>query len=196
MATELPDTDPGLMLPQGSIFSQRLELRLVGYRDLHALLKIHRVEEVNRYLPFTTWQDMSDAEQWYAKVRQRHRDGEALQWVICDRAGGQVYGSCVCFGYEPPHQRLEIGYCLGIDHRGRGFAKEAVTRLLGYAFEELDMRRIDARVDPRNNASNALLAALGFTLEGCQRQRQLLKGELVDTNLWGLLRAEWTPAPM
>ncbi|WP_170287352.1 GNAT family N-acetyltransferase [Halioglobus maricola] len=194
MSSALPPENERLQLPEGSIFSERLELRMVTYRDLHALLKIHRVEEVNRYLPFETWRGMDDAEIWFDKVRQRHRDREAIQWVICDRTSGAICGSCILFGYEHDHERIEIGYGLGRHHWGRGVAREAVSRLISYAFDDMAVRRIDARVDPRNDASNGLLERLGFTLEGRQRERQLLKGELVDVNLWGLLRSRWPQA--
>lgn len=193
MSKGLPPEEERLELPSGSIFSDRFELRLVTYRDLQALLKIHRVDEVNRYLPFETWQGMEDAEIWYERVKQRHQDREAVQWVICERSAGQVVGSCIMFGYEHDHARLEIGYGLGRDYWGRGIAREAVGRLVSYAFDNMQIRRLDARVDPRNDGSNALLKALGFSLEGCQRERQVLKGEVVDVNLWGLLRSQWIP---
>ena len=192
MAAEPQETE-GLLLPAGSIFSERLELRLVGYRDLAALLRVHSVPEVNRYLPFETWQGMEDAELWYEKAVQRHKDQEAIQWVICSRGGSDLYGSCLLFGYEEEHQRAELGYGIGKDYWGQGLAKEAVARMINYAFDELGLRRLDARVDPRNTASCGLLLNLGFALEGCLRERQYLKGELVDVNLFGLLRSEWCP---
>ena len=193
MAAEPQETE-GLLLPAGSIFSERLELRLVGYRDLVALLAVHSVPEVNRYLPFETWQSMEDAELWYEKAVQRHKDREAIQWVICERGGNVLYGSCLLFGYEEEHQRAELGYGIGKEYWGQGLAKEAVTRTINYAFDELGLRRLDARVDPRNTSSCGLLLNLGFTLEGCLRERQYLKGELVDVNLFGLLRSEWCPS--
>lgn len=192
MAAEV-EAEEGLALPAGSIFSERLELRLVGYRDLPALLDIHRDEQVNRYLPFQTWQGMEDAELWYQRALQRHRDGEAIQWVICEQGGKTLYGSCLLFGYEAEHQRAEVGYGIGQPYWGRGFAREAMARLIEYAFADLGIRRLDARVDPRNNASVGLLLRLGFTHEGRLRQRQYIKGELVDVDLFGLLRSEWCP---
>lgn len=192
MASELEE-ETGLPLPEGPIYTERLELRKVAFGDLPALLEIHRVVEVNRYLPLETWEGMDDAKRWYDKALQRHRDGEAIQWVIGERGGKRLYGSCILFGYEADNERAELGYCIGRPHWGQGIAREAVARLVDYAFGELGLRRLDARVDPRNGASGRLLRRLGFTHEGCLRQRQYLKGELVDVDLFGLLRPEWCP---
>lgn len=189
----LPEEANGLPLPTRPLRTDRLELRLVEQRDLPDLLAVHSVEAVNRFLPFETWLGMDDAEEWYEKVRQRHLVGEAIQFAIVEARSGKVMGSCLCFDYEEDNQRAELGYCLGQGWWGQGFAREAVHCLIAHAFDELGLRRLDARVDPRNQASNALLRRLGFTLEGCLRQRSLFKGELVDVNLHGLLRAEWCP---
>ena len=189
----LPEEGSGLPLPERPLRTERLELRLVEHRDLPDLLAVHSVDEVNRFLPFDTWAGMDDAEAWYEKVKLRHLAGEAIQFAIVEARSGKVMGSCLVFDYEEDNQRAELGYGLGQGWWGRGFAREAVQCLIAHAFDALGLRRLDARVDPRNLASNGLLQRLGFTLEGRLRQRSLFKGELVDVNLYGLLRAEWCP---
>ncbi len=184
---------PRLKLPQKDLYSTRLELHLVTERDLPALLRVHKVDAVSRYLPFDTWKCMEDAEIWFEKVKQRRRDGLSIQWAICDRDDKTLYGTCLMFGYEKESRRVEIGYGLGQDAWGKGFASEAVARMIDYAFIDMDLRRLDARVDPRNSASRKVLQRLGFDHEGCQREREVLKGELVDVDLFGLLRANWNP---
>lgn len=182
----------GLQLPETTLRTKRLELRLVEHRDLPDLLAVHSVDEVNRFLPFDTWAGMSDALAWYKKVLQRHQGGEAIQFAIVESRSGKVMGSCLVFGYEEDAQRVELGYGLGQGWWGQGYAREAIEMLIAHCFDTLALRRLDARVDPRNHASHALLLRLGFTLEGCLRQRQVFKGELVDVNLYGLLMSEWS----
>jgi [ribosomal protein S5]-alanine N-acetyltransferase len=53
------------------------------------------------------------------------------------------------------------------------------------------LRRIEAEVNPLNIASGRLLLRLGFSKEGLLRQRWVVKGEVEDTELYGLLRHEW-----
>ena len=63
-----------------------------------------------------------------------------------------------------------------------------------FAFEELGLRRIEADVDPRNEASIRLLERLGFQREGYLRERWLVDQEINDTVFYGLLRREWLGA--
>jgi RimJ/RimL family protein N-acetyltransferase len=54
------------------------------------------------------------------------------------------------------------------------------------------MRRLEAEIDPRNTASAKVLERLGFRQEGFLRERWILRGEVSDGGIYGLLAAEWT----
>lgn len=175
--------------------SARLTQRLVEERDLPDLFAIHSIDEVNRFLPYTTWKSMADAEAWYGRALGRREEGSAMQFVIVENDSGRVVGTSLLFRFDRDNQRCELGYALGQGWWGRGYMREAVTTLLDHAFfGPLALRRIEAEVDPRNDASHGLLLRLGFTHEGLMRQRYLSKGEVKDVNAYGLLRHEWAPA--
>ena len=72
--------------------------------------------------------------------------------------------------------------------------KEALIAVIGHCFETAAIRRIEAEVNPDNVASNKLLLALHFTMEGRARQRWVAKGVAYDTNLFGLLASDWRPS--
>ncbi len=183
----------GLPLPEQALQTPRLTLQLVSERNLPGLFAVHNVEEVCRYLPFATWQDMEDARRWYDKARQRHAEGDAIQWVVSERSSGNVCGMCLLFNYESSHARAEVGYSLARDFWGQGMAREAVSAVLAHGFNTLELYRLEARVDPRNTASAGLLKRLGFVHEGCLRRRDQMKDERVDVDYFGLLRADWVP---
>ena len=65
--------------------------------------------------------------------------------------------------------------------------------LLDYLFIVLNKHRVFASVDPRNEASMALLRSVGMRLEAHFRQSLFWKGERVDDMVFGLLRSEWKP---
>ena len=68
---------------------------------------------------------------------------------------------------------------------------EALTALLAFGFDELDLNRVEADVDPRNLASVKSLERLGFRKEGHLRERWIVGGEVSDSGLYGLLRRDW-----
>ena len=66
-----------------------------------------------------------------------------------------------------------------------------MVALLDYAFADLNMNRIEADIDPRNEASAKLLERMAFQKEGYMRERWIVNGEICDTAFYGLIKREW-----
>ncbi|MCD2201806.1 GNAT family N-acetyltransferase [Halobacterium sp. KA-6] len=86
---------------------------------------------------------------------------------------------------------VELAYHLSPEYHGRGYGSEAAGRLVQYAFEDLNMRRVTAHVGAFNDASIGLLESLGFTHEGTRREAAFYRGYYHDMLTYGLLREEW-----
>jgi RimJ/RimL family protein N-acetyltransferase len=117
-------------------------------------------------------EDVPLMDEWLDGVwlEQALRDGRTLPLAIVDVASGAVLGSCDLRRPEPDDpDRGEIGYLLVPEARGRGVATRAVGMLVGWAFREIGMRRVQALVHPDNAASAAVLERLGFEREGLLR---------------------------
>jgi RimJ/RimL family protein N-acetyltransferase len=176
------------------IESARFILRLPGEHDLPALFGIFSEPSVTRYLPYVTWSSMADADAWLARARKRLLEREAIQLVIAAQGSDEPLGSVVLFHFDEESAVAEIGYALGAGHWGKGVMCEAAGSMIDYAFGELNLRRLEAAVDPRNNASHQLLLKLGFVQEGMRRANRVIKGEVTDSNVYGLLKQEWRAA--
>jgi [ribosomal protein S5]-alanine N-acetyltransferase len=74
----------------------------------------------------------------------------------------------------------EIGYSLLAEHRGRGFATEAVKALVEEAFAQGKLRRLHAYCLPENRPSRALLRRVGFQEDGILKRGASLRGRPVD----------------
>ena len=72
---------------------------------------------------------------------------------------------------------------------------EALHSLLDYGFGQLNLNRVEADIDPRNEASAKTLERLGFVKEGYLRERWIVGNEVSDTVLYGLLQREWRNRP-
>jgi [ribosomal protein S5]-alanine N-acetyltransferase len=66
--------------------------------------------------------------------------------------------------------------------------------VLSYAFDVLQLERIEADIDPRNTASCRLVERLGFKQEGLLRNRWRVNGEICDSAYYGLLKNEFIRA--
>jgi RimJ/RimL family protein N-acetyltransferase len=116
--------------------------------------------------------------------------GEALQWAIERKADGRVLGS-ITLMLEQGQPRAEIGYILGREYWGQGYAGEAQRRAIDYAFDDLGLHRLEADTHPDNAGSTRSLERLGFRPEGRLRERWLVGGRYSDSVLWGLLAEDW-----
>lgn len=116
-----------------------------------------------------------------------------LKWGIALRTDDSIVGTVTLFHLDLEQGRAEIGYALARSQWGKGYMHEALQRLLEYAFEALQLRRIEADVDPRNAGSIKTLERLGFQREGFLRERWYVDGEIQDAFFYGLLRRDWKP---
>lgn len=84
----------------------------------------------------------------------------------------------------------EVGILVSPLVRGRGVAREALRLTLEQAFHTHGAPRVYARILATNQASQRLFASLGFRQEGTMRAHVTRDLEVIDVELWGLLRDE------
>jgi ribosomal-protein-alanine N-acetyltransferase len=85
----------------------------------------------------------------------------------------------------------ELAYWLAPEYHGRGYGSDAAGRIVEYAFEDRNLRRLSAFPGSFNGGSIALLESLGFEHEGTRREAAWYRGEYYDMLCYGLLRSEW-----
>lgn len=84
-----------------------------------------------------------------------------------------------------------IGYWIDAGFEGRGIVTRAVKVLVDYAFQELNLNRIEIRCAPQNAASRAIPQRLRFTEEGTQREVLALHGGFQDLIMYAMLARDW-----
>jgi len=178
---------------QPVIETKRLVLRLLEKGDLPALFAVNGDDEVFRYSPRESWKTPADGEAWFARVMAHRESGATMQFVIVLRDGGRPIGTLAVFHFEESVGSAEIGYVLGREHWGKGLMKEALDGFVEFAFAALELKRLEAELDPRNEASVKVLERVGFTNEGRRRRNYFAKGEVTDTGLYGMLSQDPRP---
>jgi RimJ/RimL family protein N-acetyltransferase len=177
------------MLP--TIEANRLRLRWLTSADVPSLYAIFGDPEVCRYWSRPQLRDVVEATALLEEIESGYATRTLSQWGIVTRVDDHLIGTCTLTSFSLEHRRAEVGFALERTSWGQGYGSEALHALLQYAFESLDLRRIEADVDPRNTRSIRVLERAGFRREGLQRQRYLIGGEAQDAVLYGLLSSEW-----
>jgi len=179
-----------------TIETARLRLRRFANADIPTFTAYRNDPLVAR---FQSWDGISEAEA-IAFVREQEATpmgapGQGLQIAIERKESGRMIGDCAFKVMEDDARQAEIGFTLARSAWGNGFAAEAVSALLTYAFPAFDLHRVVAIVDTRNAASVALLERLGMRREGHFLQNVWFKGAWGDEYLYAILRDEWPAAP-
>lgn len=104
---------------------------------------------------------------------------------------GNLIGAVGFVNFSWDSRRTEIGYWIAGDFEGRGIITKSCKTLINYAFNDLNVNRIEIRCATENGRSRAVPERLGFKLEGILRQFQWRHTRLYDVAVYGLLKAEW-----
>jgi ribosomal-protein-alanine N-acetyltransferase len=91
-------------------------------------------------------------------------------------------------------QSAYLGYAVGERYAGQGYMREAIELLLHVAFVDLELHRLEANIQPANEASRALAMRAGFRREGYSPRYLKISGRWRDHERWALLADDWRRA--
>ena len=169
----------------------RLSLRRFRAGDADAFAAYRADPDVARY---QGWESCTKGEAVAFIEAQLARapfePGRWTQVAVELAAEGTLVGDCAVRMESPVARQAELGFTFAREHQGRGFATEAVSHLLGYAFEQLRLHRVFAVADARNLRALALAERVGMRREGAFRDAEWFKGEWTTTVLYALLETD------
>jgi ribosomal-protein-serine acetyltransferase len=168
-------------------------VRLLRAEDADSLYDV-TVRNREHLGPWMSWLDgVIDVSDTYAFLRAAEK--EAYEHTAF-KAGiwrqGTLIGAIDLHQIDWSNGNARVGYWLDTEHTGHGIMTRAVHLLVEYAFEALDLHRIEIHVATENHRSRRIAERLGFTLEGVLRQVQRLRGQYYDHALYALLRDDDT----
>ena len=173
------------------ITTPRLVLRWISEDDVDGLFNIFSDPQVVRYWSSGPLSNREAAAEMQRQIAAENQRDTMLKWGLALRESNTIIGTATLFHLNLDNGRAEIGYAMGHTFWGKGYMNEALQALISHAFEVMQLRRLEADVDPRNLASIRTLERLGFQREGFLRERWHVCGEIQDALFYGLLRREW-----
>ncbi len=90
-----------------------------------------------------------------------------------------------------PFQSAYLGYWIDEEQAGRGYTPEGVVLLLRFAFEELNLHRVQISIVPRNHSSLRVVGKLGLRDEGIAQRYLEINGVWEDHLRFAITAEEW-----
>lgn len=169
---------------------QQLTLRPVRAGDWVAIHEWASTEIACQYQPWgpNTVQDTQGfVDMAVAAWSQSPQD--RYVWAAVD--GGNVVGLGELHVRNRRWRQGELAYAVHTERWGTGVATSIGHQILEFAFERLDLHRVEGRCDPRNGASAAVLKKLGMRWEGRLRQTIELRDGWRDSEIFSILAEEY-----
>jgi ribosomal-protein-alanine N-acetyltransferase len=171
--------------------TKRLKLIELTHQHANALFEILSLDEVTRFYGTSSFTLQAESSRLIELLHKNFVEKRGIRWGIKLKENQRIIGTVGLNGLHLPNKRTEIGYELHPSFWKMGFATEAITEILSFSFNKLDLNRIGAVVFPENTASLELLFRLGFTKEGLLRDYIYQNNQSHDTYVLSLLKSEW-----
>jgi RimJ/RimL family protein N-acetyltransferase len=174
--------------------TERLSVRRFQDSDLESFLAYRNDPEVAKYQGWSLPYAPESALAFIGAMKSipLAAPGMRCQVAIELKSTGEMIGDIFFMVLQEDARIARIGYSLSQAHWKKGYASEAVSRMLDYLFRDLFLHRVAADCDPENIASYRLLERLGFRREG-----HFIESFPLGDNRWGdeyyygLLEREW-----
>ncbi len=123
---------------------------------------------------------------------QKRDAGDSYPFLVFDKATQQYAGSTRFYDIQQQHNTLQLGYTwYGKDFQRTGLNKHCKFLLLSYAFETLNVARVEFRADANNARSIAAMKRIGCTVEGVLRSNCASPAGRRDSIVLSILKNEW-----
>lgn len=196
---------------QENLYTSRTILRPVTLADAEDVFQFRKDFEVVRYNSGVAFSSVDQATQLIASMLEDYDNKKNIRWGItipADESTTVPHSSeesgispvspslpvrgMVGFNYwNNKDHRASVGLELHRDEWGKGLMTEALTEVIKFGFDKMNLNRIEADVSAYNDKSLALLKRLFFVVEGVEREQYYEDGKYHDLVKLSLLKRDW-----
>lgn len=181
---------------QPIVVSDSIDLMPLALRDgdeLFELIDRNRLY-LRRWLP---WLDnvtrSHDTRAFIRAAQSQASQNNGTQLAICFT--GRIIGIVGHHQIDWRNRLTSLGYWVGQEFQGKGLVTNATRALVGHAFDEINLNRVEIRCAVGNRKSQAIPIRLGFRPEGQLRDAEWLYDHFVDHVIYGMLKNDWRALP-
>jgi len=142
--------------------TERLTLRQLRINDEQEIFILRSDSEINKYLDRQISNTIDDARNFINKINENISKNASVYWAITFSDKNILVGTICLFSFSDENDSCEIGYELLTNFQGQGIMKEAVEKVIDYAFNTIKVQKIEAFFHRDNQSSIKLLEKFSF----------------------------------
>jgi [ribosomal protein S5]-alanine N-acetyltransferase len=169
--------------PYPSIQTNRLLLRQIVDSDLGNVFKgLSHPDVIKHYgISFESIVDTREQMDWFENLI---KTGTGIWWAVCSSDNKTFYGAGGLNNLSLEHRKAELGFWLLPEFWGQGIMKEALPAICNYAFEQMNLHRLEGFVETENINCKRAIEKLGFRYEGTMADCEIKNGRFISLDIY------------
>ena len=174
--------------PFPNLSTQRLNLRRLKLKDDKEIHFLRSDEMVNKYIDRPKTVTNEEARKFIDKINKGIDNNEWIYWAISIKDDDKLIGTICIWNFSAEKDMAELGFELFPQFQGKGIMHEALTKIIEYGFEKLNLKKLKAYTNLQNIPSIKLLEKNKFIQEKVFDEKHSVTGESFDTVIYSLDR--------
>jgi len=168
------------------LHTERFDLRQFVDADVENVFSGLSHPDVIKYygVSYNSLEETKKQMTWFANLE---KEGTGIWWAVCSNIDGKFIGAIGLNDLTKEHRKAEIGFWLLPENWGKGVMTEMMPMVLKYSFNNINLHRIEAYVDPENQNCKRALAKFNFILEGTMRDCEIKNGRFRSWDVFAIL---------
>ena len=176
-----------------TLYSSRLRLKEVSQTDLLSIHELNSLPETDRYntlgIPDSLETTENVLNDWFKQKDENPH--HFFVFSLVRKEDSQFIGLIGLKPGKETYRSSEVWFKIHKDYWRRGYASEALHRLLEFCFHDLKLHRVEAGCAVENIASAKTMEKVGMIREGMKRKKLPIRGEWLDNYFYGILEEDF-----
>lgn len=174
--------------PFPELTTDRFVLRRFTEEDTAEMYYFRSDPIILQYLDKDPCPSLEEAKAFINRINKEIDENNSILWAIAFKDNPATSIGSICYWQlMKAHHRAEMGYLVAPAYWSKGVMKEVMPVVLEYGFRQMGLHSVEARLNPGNKASAAVLERAGFSKEAHFKEDFFYNGKYTDTLVYGLV---------
>lgn len=172
--------------------TERLNLRMLKETDEDAMVSLRCNDSVNEFIQRPKSMTNEEIKNFIIKLNENIINNTGLFWAITLKNEADLIGTICLWNFELEKAKGEIGFELFPEYQGKGLMKEAIKKVLDYAFNTVKLKTIEGVAHVNNVKSIGIMKSFGFEHDTNMEDKIEFEGEdLSKLVFYSISREQW-----
>ncbi len=167
-----------------TIISDKILLREIAESDADSLFSYLSDVEMMKYTSSTVHSSINDTQMLVRKLRSSFYEKKGVAWIVEEVENSCVIGNIGLFYVSADSRKAGIGFNISTSYSNKGYATNALAKILQYGIMELGLIRIEATCRIENIASARVMEKAGMAFEGVLRNYSRKEERYYDVKMF------------